>query len=92
MESHVDGELFDVKMQLNQLKDLQLERKKLDELESELQSKFQRVSLLAERILKPDHIGVDNSGTSRDHFDKKEDITTQHKSRREEPETHLHTT
>ena len=65
-------ELFDVKI-LTQLKVLQLERKKLDELESELQQKFQRVSLLAERILKPDHIGVDNSGTSRAHFDKKKE-------------------
>ena len=75
-------ELFDVKI-LTQLKVLQLERKKLWE------QKIHKVSLLAERILKPGHIGVDNSGTSRDHFDKKKDITTQHKSRREEPETHL---
>ena len=81
-------ELFDVKI-LTQLKDLQLERKKLDELEELLEQKFHRVSLLAERILKPGHIGVDNSGTSRVHFDKKKDITTQHKSKRGEPETHL---
>ena len=79
-------ELFDVKI-LTQLKVLKLERKKLDELECALEQKIHKVSLLAERILKPDHIGVDNSGTSRDHFDKKKDITTQHKSRREEPET-----
>ena len=71
MESHVDGmELFEVKIQLNQLKDLQLERKKLDEkIEKtihQLEHKIHRVSLKADTTLKPGQIGVD-SVTSSDH-------------------------
>ena len=94
MKLHIDGmELFDVKIQLNQLKDLQLERKKLDEKVEkaikQLEQKIHRVSLLADKTLKPaGHIGVDKSVTSRDHFDKKKDnITMQHKAKT--PETHL---
>ena len=78
-------ELFDVKI-LTQLKDLQLERKKLDEKVEkaikQLEQKIHRASLLADKTLKPaGHIGVDKSVTSRDHFDKKKDkITMQHKA------------
>ena len=96
IERHVDGMEpgCDVKIQLNQLKDLQLERKKLDEKVEktiyQLEQKIHRVSLLADETLKPGHIGVDNSVTSRDHFDKKKDnITMQHKAKTGEPDTHL---
>ena len=78
MESHVDGELFDVKMQLNQLKDFQLERKKLDEKTEkaihQLEHEIHRVSLQADSTLvNPGHIRVDDIATSKDHFDKKRD-------------------
>ena len=96
IERHVDGMEpgCDVKIQLNQLKDLQLERKKLDsKIETaihQLEQKIHRVSLLADKTLKPGHIGVDNSVTSRDHFDKKTDnIATQLKAKTGELETHL---
>ena len=94
MESHVDGELFDVKIQLNQLKDLQLERKKLDEkIEKaihQLEHKIHRFSLQADTTLKPSHSRVDDSVTSRDHFDKKKDsFSTQNKTHTGEKDTHL---
>ena len=95
MESHVDGmELFEVKIQLNQLKDLQLERKKLDEkIEKtihQLEHKIHRVSLKADTTLKPGQIVVDNSVTSRDHFDKRKDnFSRQNKDNTGDPDTHL---
>ena len=43
MESHDDGmELFDVKIQLNQLKDLQLERKKMEKAILQLEKAIHR--------------------------------------------------
>ena len=95
MESHVDGmELFEVKIQLNQLKDLQLERKKLDEkIEKtihQLEHKIHRVSLKADTTLKPGQIVVDNSFTSRDHFDKRKDnFSRRIKDNTGDPDTHL---
>ena len=94
MESHVDGELFDVKMQLNQLKDLQLERKKLDEKTEkaihQLEHEIHRVSLQADTTLKPRHIRVDDSVTSSDHFDKrKENFIRQNKDDTADPDAHL---
>ena len=94
MESHVDGELFDVKMQLNLLKDLQLERKKLDEkIEKaihQLEHEIHRVSLQADTTLKPRHIRVDDSVTSRGHFDKKKDsFSKQNKANKGDPGTPL---
>ena len=73
MESHVDGmELFEIQIQLNQLKDLNLEQKKLDEkMEKtihQLQHKIHRVSLKADTTLRPGQIGVDNSVMSSGHF------------------------
>ena len=94
MESHVDGELFEVKMQLNQLKDLQLERKKLDEkIEKaihQLEHDIHRVSLQADTTLQPHHIRVDDSVTSSGHFDKKKDsFSTQNKANKGDPGTPL---
>ena len=87
-------ELFEVKIQLNQLKDLQLERKKLDEkIEKaihQLEHKIHRVSLQADPTLNPGHIRVDDSATSRDHFDKKKDnLSTQNKANMGNKDTHL---
>ena len=95
MESHINGmELLEVKIQLNQLKDLQIERKKLDEkIEKaihQLEHKIHRVSLQADTTLKPRHIRVDDSVTSRGHFDKKKDsFSTQNKANKGDPGTPL---
>ena len=61
MESHVDEmELFEVKIQLNQLKDLQLESKKLDKkIEKaihQLEHKINMGSLQADSTLMPSHL------------------------------------
>ena len=95
MESHIDRmELLEVKIQLNQLKDLQQERMKLDEKIQtaihQLEHKIHRVSLQADSTLNPDHITVDDSATSRDHFDKRKDnLSTQNKANTGEKDTHM---
>ena len=95
MESHVDEmELFEVKIQLNQLKDLQLESKKLDKkIEKaihQLEHKINMVPLQADSTLKPSHLRLDGSVMSRDHFDKKKDnFSTQNKAHMGEKDTHL---
>ena len=95
MESHVDVmELFEVKIQLNQLKDLQLDRKKLDEkIEKtihQLEQKINMVSLQADTTLMPSHLRLEDSVMSRDHFDKKKDsFSTQNKTHTGEKDTHL---
>ena len=93
MESHVDGmELFEI--QIHQLKDLNLEQKKLDEkMEKtihQLEHKIHRVSLKADTTLRPGQIGVDNSVMSSGHFDKRIDnFSRQNKDNTADPDTHL---
>jgi len=72
MESHINGiELLEVKIQLNQLKDLQLERKKLDEkIEKaihQLEHKIHRVSLQADlTLVKRDNLSTQNKANTGD--------------------------
>ena len=89
MESHEDGmELFDARIQLNNLKDLQLERKeldkKIDQAIHQLEHKVQRMTL------KPGHIKVDDGVKSQDPIHKKKDITTtRHQANTGETDSHL---
>ena len=73
----MEWELFEVKIQQNQLRDLQLERKKLDKKIKkaihQLEHKIKMGSLQADSTLMPGHLRLDDRVMSRDHFDKKKD-------------------